>query len=161
MKKIILLFSLLGIVALQSCTEEVDNDTISEVFEVETSFNSSNDYARVINLSPAIFNSDVVLVYRLSGVYQGADVWKLLPESFYFNNGTLDFGYRFDFTKFDVNVYMVGNDLQSVSTEFRNNQVLRIVIVPGSFSKSVDVTNYNEVMAALEVKEKDIQKVEF
>ncbi|GIZ09818.1 hypothetical protein [Flavobacterium sp. UMI-01] len=161
MKKILLLFSLLGIVALQSCTDEVDNDTISEVFEREVSFTSANNYSNVINLTPAIFSSDVVLVYRLSGVYQGADVWKLLPESFYFNNGTLDFGYRYDFTKYDVNIYMVGNDLQSVSNEFRMGQVFRIVIVPASFSTSVDVSNYNEVISALNVKENEIKKVEF
>ena len=167
MKKIILLFSLLGIFTIQSCTVQddrtvyADNDTISEVFEVVTSFNSSNTYAKVINLNPAIYSSDVVLVYRLNGTFQGSDVWKLMPESFYFSNGSLDFGYRYDFTKYSINVYMVGNDLQSVSTNFRLNQVLRIVIIPGSFSTSIDKSNYNEVIAALNIKEKDIQKVDF
>jgi hypothetical protein len=167
MKKIILLFSLFGIFAIQSCTVQedraviVDNDTISEVFEIVTSFNSTNNYAKVINLSPAIYSSDVVLVYRLNGTFQGSDVWKLMPESFYLSNGTLDFGYRYDFTKYDINVYMVGNNLQNISTDFRLNQVLRIVIVPGSFSTSIDKSNYNEVIAALNIKEKDIQKVDF
>ncbi|WP_366184486.1 hypothetical protein [Flavobacterium ovatum] len=168
MKKIILLFSLLGIFAIQSCTVQedrsvsvVDNDTISEVFEVVTSFNSTNNYSKVVSLSPAIYSSDVVLMYRLNGTYQGNDVWKLMPESFYFSNGSLDFGYRYDFTKYSINVYMVGNDLGSVSTDFRLSQVLRIVIVPGSFSKSVDITNYNEVIATLNLKDKEIQKIEF
>ncbi|WPR72923.1 hypothetical protein SLW70_07330 [Flavobacterium sp. NG2] len=168
MKKIITLLAVVGLLSLQSCTvndntpvDYVDHDTISEVFEVTTSFNSTNNYSKIINLNPAIFASDVVLVYRLSGVYNGSDLWKLMPETFYFDNGTLDFGYRFDFSRYDINVYMVGNNLQSVSTAFRNNQVLRVVIVPGSFSKSINLNNYNEVIAALNVKEKDIQKIDF
>ncbi len=168
MKKIITLFAIVGLLSLQSCTvndntapDYVDQDTISEVFEVTTSFNSANGYSKIINLSPAIYASDVVLVYRLSGTYNGNDLWKLMPETFYFDNGTLDFGYRFDFTKNDINVYMVGNDLQSVSATFRNNQVLRIVIVPGSFSSSINKENYNEVIGALNIKENDIQKIEF
>lgn len=166
MKKIITLFAIVGLLSLQSCTvadsnaNYVDNDTISEVFEVTTSFNSTNDYGKIINLNPSIFSSDVVLVYRLSGVFQGNDVWKLLPESFYLSNGTLDFGYRFDFTKNDVNVYMVGNDLQTVSTDYRLNQVLRVVIVPGSFAKTIDTNNYIEVMNAIQIKDSQIQKID-
>lgn len=168
MKKIITLFAVVGLLSLQSCTvndntapDYVDYDTISEVFEVNASFNSTNGYSEIIDFSSAIYASDVVLVYRLSGVFNGNDVWTLMPETFYFDNGTLNFGYRFDFTQYDVNVYMVGNDLQSVSTEFRNNQVLRVVIVPGSFSSSINKENYNEVIAALNIKEKDIQKIDF
>ncbi|MCG9791086.1 hypothetical protein [Flavobacterium algicola] len=164
MKKIILLFSLFGILALQSCTVQDDfsndSDTISEVFEVQRTFNTSNNFGTIIELNPSIFNSDVVLVYRLSDVFEGQDVWKLVPESFYFENGTLDFGYRFDFTRNDINVYMVGNNLQNVANEFRVNQVLRIVIIPGSFSGTVDTSNYNEVISALKVQDKDIQKLE-
>ncbi|AWG23450.1 hypothetical protein FFWV33_18890 [Flavobacterium faecale] len=163
MKKIITLFAIVGLLSLQSCTvqDNLDADTISEVFEVTRSFNTSNNFSTVVDLNPSIFDSDVVLVYRLSAVFQGQDVWTLVPENFYFDNGTLDFGYRFDFTRNDINVYMVGNNLQSVSTDFRVNQVLRIVIVPGNFSIAVDKNNYNEVIAALNVKEKDIQKIEF
>jgi hypothetical protein len=166
MKKIFTLLAVAGLFSLQSCTvvddtDDVDNDTISEVFEVTASFNSSNNYSRFIQLDPAIFASDVVLVYRLSGVSQGKDVWKLLPETYYFNDGTRDFGYNFDYTRTDVNVFMVGNDLQSVSTDFRLNQVLRIVIVPASFSTSIDKNNIEAVMSALKVNENQIQKIDF
>jgi hypothetical protein len=60
-----------------------------------------------------------------------------ITETYYFNNGTLDFGYRFDYTNRDVDIYMVGNDLQSVSQNYRLNQVIRIVIVP-AFTKSIN-----------------------
>lgn len=167
MKKIILLFSLVGMFGLQSCTVQedqgvfVDNDTYSEVIERNISFNTTNDYSAVVDLIPAIPNSDVVLVYRLNGIFEGDDVWKLVPESFYFDNGNLDFGYRFDFTRKDVKIYMVGNNLQSVATKYRLNQVFRIVLVPASFATDIDKSNYIEVISALNINEKDIQKIEF
>lgn len=166
MKKIITLLAVFGILTFQSCTVTdnapiEDNDTISEVFEVTTSFNSTNNYSKLVTFNPIIYSSDVVLVYRLSGISQGNDVWKLLPETRYFSDGTLDFGYNFDFTKRDVNIYMVGNDLQSVPIDFRLNQVLRIVIVPGSFSSALNKNNYNEVMTALKINENQVQTVNF
>jgi hypothetical protein len=152
--------------SLQSCTVSdntsyADNDTISEVFEVTTSFNSTNNYSKVVNFTPAIYSSDVVLVYRLSGIYQGQDLWKLMPETFYFSDGTMNFGYNFDFRKSDVNIYMVGNNLQTVADQYRVNQVLRIVIVPGRFVSSLNPNNYNAVISALNINENQIQKINF
>jgi hypothetical protein len=166
MNKIITFLAVLGIFSLQSCTVNdntpiVDNDTISEVFEVTTSFNSTNNYSKLVALNPSIYSSDVVLVYRLSGTYQGRDVWKLLPETHYFNDGTIDFGYNFDFTRNDVNIYLIGNNLQTVSDQYRVNQVLRIVIVPGAFSADLKTSNYADVMARLNINESQIQSVRF
>jgi hypothetical protein len=114
-----------------------------------------------VALNPSIYSSDVVLVYRLSGTYQGRDVWKLLPETHYFNDGTIDFGYNFDFTRNDVNIYLIGNNLQTVSDQYRVNQVLRIVIVPGAFSADLKTSNYADVMARLNINESQIQSVRF
>ena len=166
MKKIITFLAVLGMFGLQSCTtttesNNIDNDTISEVFEITTSFNSTNNYAKLVPLTPAIFTSDVVLVYRLSAVVNGVDVWKLLPETFFFTDGKMNFGYNYDFTKNDVNIYMVGNDLASVTTQYRVNQVLRIVIVPGRFVTSIDKNNFQAVVSALNVNENQIQKISF
>lgn len=141
MKKITLLFAFIGMISLQSCTvnevrdNTVDNDTISEVYEVTRSFSSGNNFSSLVTLPHVIYSSDMVLVYRLSGVVSGTDVWKLQPETYYFPDGTLDFGYDFDFTQYDVNLFMHGFDLAGVSPNYRTNQVFRIVIVPGYFAK--------------------------
>jgi hypothetical protein len=166
MKKIITLLALVGMFSLQSCTTTtdsnyIDNDTISEVFEVTTSFNSTNNYSKIVTLNPPIYTSDVVLVYRLAGVYQGQDLWKLMPETHYFNDGTMDFGYDFDFTINDVNIFMVGNDLLTVTDAYRLNQVLRIVIVPGRFASSINKNNYESVISVLNINENQIQKINF
>lgn len=164
MKKIITLLAVVGMFSLQGCTTTtdpnfVDKDTISEVFEVTTSFNAANNYSKVVALNPPIFTSDVILVYRLAGIYQGKDVWKLLPETRFFSDGTMDFGYDFDFTVNDVNIFMVGNDLLTVTNDFRLNQVLRIVIVPARFANTLKSTNYFSVISALKINENQIQKI--
>jgi hypothetical protein len=71
----------------------------------------------------------------------------------------MDFGYKFDYSNRDVDVYMIGSDLQSVTAEFRYNQVLRIVIVPASYAKTINKSSYADVITALNIKENEIQKM--
>ena len=149
-----------------SCSSDssstVATDTISEVFEVKNvSFTSSNSFSTFVNLNPSIYSSYVILVYRLSGTYQCKSVWKLIPESYYFNDGTFDFGYNFDFTQDDIKIYMNGNNLGTVANSFRFNQVFRIVIVPGSFSQTLNKNNLEDVLKALNRDENSIQKINF
>jgi hypothetical protein len=168
MRKISTLFAVIGMILISSCEGpqgppgfDGQDGLIAEVFEVTTSFNSANNFSKVVVLTPTIFASDVVLVYRLVNVFQGQDVWKLLPDTYYFNDGTRDFSYDFDFTISDVNIYMVGNNLETVADQFRLNQVLRIVIVPGSFSAAINKNSYTDVMAALNMKESQVQNINF
>jgi hypothetical protein len=164
MKKIITLLAIAGLFVLQGCTKsaifEITPIARNEVFEVTTSFNSNNNYGRLVTLNPPIYSSDVVLTYRLSSSNSQGDVWELLPETYYFGNGALDFGYKFDYTNRDVDIYMIGSDLQSVTAEYRYNQVLRIVIVPGSYAKTINKSSYSDVTTALNVKDSQIQKID-
>lgn len=163
MKNFYTLLVALSFLLFQSCTiedntEYIDNDTISEDFEITTSFNTANGFSKLVSLNPAIFNSDVVLVYRLSGVTtQGNDIWKLLPEMYFYNDGTLDFGYKFDFTKNDVRIFMFGNELETVVSDYKTNQVFRIVIVPAYFSNTIDIANIDNVLSALKINKAEIQ----
>ena len=168
MKKIITLLVVVGLLSLQGCTTSgsleiipnVPTTTVSEVFEVTTSFNSSNNYSRLITLNPRIYSSDTVLAYRLTGsTPQGTDIWKLLPETHYFSDGILDFGYDFNYTNYDVEIYMIGSDLQTVSNQYRFNQVIRIVIVPASLATTIDKNNLDSVMSTLKMNNTQIQKI--
>jgi hypothetical protein len=175
MKRITLLLVFIGMITLQSCTVNdvqpvpVDNDTISEVFEINRSFTSSNGYSETFFFPRAIYTSDMVLVYRLSGVSQGNDVWKLQPENYYFPDGTLDYGYNFDFTINDVDLFMVGNNLSTVPSQFRLSQIFRVVVVPGFFGKNaingkltnntVDFKDYNAVIKAFNINESNIKNL--
>ena len=167
MKRITLLIAFIGMITLQGCSVNespqnvVDNDTISEVFEFSNVDFVPNDYSVILDYPHDIYASDMVLVYRLSGVFQGEDIWKLQPESFFFDDGTLDFQYGFNFTRFDTEVYMEGFDLVTVSDSYRLNQIFRVVIVPGYFGNksTLNYKDYNAVMKALNIDESKVQKI--
>jgi hypothetical protein len=167
MKKITLILAFIGMITLQSCTVNedngngIDNDTIGEVFEYTNVNFLPNDYTVVLEYPHSIFTSDMVLVYRLFGSFQGEDIWKPLPETYYFGDGTLDLRYDFDFTRFDAQVYMEGFDLAGVSSSYRLNQILRVVVIPAAFGKNstVNLNDYNAVVSAFNIDESKIIKV--
>ena len=110
MKNFITLLAVVGMFSFQSCTtttdvNPIDNDTISTVFEVTTSFNTANNFSRLTTFSTPIYSSDMVLVYHLYDVVNGNDVWRLMPQNYYIA-GSGDLYYNFDFTKFDVNIFL-------------------------------------------------------
>jgi hypothetical protein len=156
MKKITLLFVFIGMITLQSCTvnevrDDYDNDTISEVFEYSNvNFVGSNGYSALLTFPHATYTSDMVLVYRLADYGSAGDVWKLLPETYYFNDGTLDFGYDNDFTRYDAQVNLFGYDLPNLSNAYKLNQVIRVVVIPAYFGNKsaagkLDFEDYNSV----------------
>jgi hypothetical protein len=168
MKKITIVLAFIGMITLQSCTVNedtgngIDNDTIGEVFEYTNVNFLPNSYMVVLNFPHTIYSSDMVLVYRLSDVFQGEDVWKLLPETYYFNDGTLDFRYDYNFTRYDAEVYMEGYDLGGLSSGVRLNQVLRVVVIPAAFGKngSIDYNDYKSVINAYNIDESKIIKMQ-
>lgn len=168
MNKITLVLAFIGMITLNSCTinedNTPDNDTISEVIEYTNVNFQPNSYSVVLNFPHSIFASDMVLVYRLSGVFQGQDVWKLLPESYFFDDGTLDFRFANDFTRFDAEVRLEGFDLAGLNANIRLNQVLRVVIIPGYFgnksAKLVDFKDYNATIKAFNIDETKVQRIE-
>lgn len=166
MKKIITILAVIGMFGFQSCTTSdpyVDNDTISTVFENEVPYNftSSNTYKVKFIFPSTIISSDMVLVYRLTGTSNGNDLWEFLPETHYFSDGTRNFGYNFDFTRNDVQIYLEGNDLGTLDAAYRLNQIFRIVVVPADLVYAVDKNNYSEVMNVLKIKENQIQNINF
>lgn len=163
MKKIITILAVIGMFSFQSCTTNTDNDTISEVFELKNvnfAYNATDGYTIYQKLTPNIYSSDVVLIYRLTDVIDSnTPVWQLIPRTLFLSQGELD--YDFDFSKEDFTIYAGGNYNLSTTPQYLNNQTFRIVIVPGSFSASIDKNNYPAVMAALKINENQVQKINF
>jgi hypothetical protein len=166
MKRIILLLAIVGTFAFQGCSgpEGPQGATgfsaEAEVFEVTASFSASNNFESLVTLNPAILNSDMVLVYRLFDVVNGADVWRSLPQTVYLPQGELD--YNFDFTKYDINIFLDSNfDLTTLSASWAQSQVFRVVIIPGYLtnknSKTIDFNDYNAVVKAFNIKENQIK----
>lgn len=169
MKKITFILAFIGMIGLQSCTvnevndDAIDNDTISEVLEVTTSFSSSNNFSRLVTINPPIYASDMILVYHLYDVQNGADVWRLMPQTYYFDGGC-ELDYNFDFTRYDVSLFMDANfDMNTLSSAWTQNQTFRIVIVPGYFSgktsSAVDFSDYNATLKAFNIDASKVRKI--
>lgn len=166
MKKITLFLVFIGMMTLQSCevTEVYDapivNTPRTEVFEVTTSFSSSNNFSSLVVFDPPIFNSDSVLIYHLYDVVNGQDVWKLMPQTYYFNDGG-SLNYNFDYTKFDAKIYLSANfNLKTLDASWTKNQTFRIVIVPNGYAKTMNKNDINSVLSALNVSKGEIKKID-
>lgn len=102
-------------------------------------------------------------MYRLFDVINGQDLWRQLPQAVYLTQGELD--YNFDFTRNDINLFLESNfDLATLGANWTQNQVFRVVIVPGYFSnknnKTVDFNDYNAVVKAFNIKDNQIKTIQ-
>ena len=172
MKKITLLLVFIGMITLQSCTvneeqDNVDNDTISEVFElrnVNFSYNSSTGgYFIYRNLNPQIYASDNILIYRMSDVIDSnTPVWQLIPRTLYLSGGD-ELDYDYDFSREDFTIYANGTYNLSETPEYIFNQTFRIVIIPGYFSNrsdvQVDFNDYNAVIETFGINPNNIKNL--
>ena len=78
------------------------------------------------------------------------------------DEGTIQ--YVYNHTAGDVEVLIDGNfDLSNLDSFFVENQTFRIVVLPSdTFAEDtgINVSSYNAVMNALDLKESDVKKVE-
>ena len=54
---------------------------------------------------------------------------------------------------------MEGNNLSTVNSNFRVNQIFRIVVIPGQFGNKINNNNIKDVMNTINVSEKDVVKL--
>jgi len=176
MKKILTLFAVVGLMAFSSCTgsdgpvgpqgEPGQDGLIAEVFELKN-INFVNDggvYTIHQNLNPLIFDSDVLLIYRLEGTINATTpIWKQIPRTVFTDAG--EFDYDFDFSKQDFSIYAVGTYNLALTPQFINNQTFRIVIIPGAFSttgKSLnkpDYSDYNAVIKQFNIDDSNVRRL--
>ncbi|HEU4788422.1 MAG TPA: hypothetical protein VFS71_01950 [Flavobacterium sp.] len=175
MKKIITLLAVIGMFGFQGCTgpegppgipgQDGADGLLGVVYENTSAnyynFTANNNFKVRFNfpVNATLYDSDVVLVYRLGGVDNGKAVWEFLPETRYFDDGTRDFSFNFNFTYNYVDIYLSGNDLGTVPSEFSMQQIFRIVVVPADFAASVNKASYLDVVSKLNIKESQIQQI--
>lgn len=173
MKKILTLFAVVGLIVFSSCEGpegppgKDGGIFTAEVIEVNGyNFNTSNGYRKRYDFKPEIFPGDMVLVYRLVAVENGVKVWNALPETSYYDNGDVHFNYQFEFSRFDVDIFINGSNFNTIPSGLLSNQTFRIVVVPGdgvnlTSKKSINLNDYNAVIKAYDINESQIQKVNF
>ncbi len=124
------------------------------VFEVEADLNAGNNFEYFVEIPSEIevFESDVIMVYRLMGVFEGNDIWEPLPQTIFRDSGILLYG--FDYTLFDVRLFLDGTaDFTRLSPEDTDNQIFRIAVIPADFAKDIDVKKMSKVMEALQIED--------
>ena len=170
MKKIITILAVIGMFSLSGCTGPEgppgvpgDDGLIGSVIEIKNVnfFNDPVDgFILYHKFAKTIYDSDVVLVYRLSGTINSTTpIWQPIPRTLFLAQGELD--YDFDFSKQDVTIYAGGTYNLALTPQYINNQTFRIVIVPADFVFTVNKNDYSAVMSALNIKENQIQNINF
>ncbi len=175
MKNILLFLALSSTILFTSCEGEPGPPgepgglVYAQVFEVSPNF-SYNDYPEntystsFYSFPFEVYESDVVLVYRLAGqdntVNPPADVWTQLPQNVFYNDGTGDFfQYNFNNTFFDIQFSIEGNfDLTNIDTADISNQIFRIAVVPSEFAKTNP--SMKEILEVMQIDGSQIEKIE-
>jgi len=125
---------------------------IGSIFEVEADFTPDGyEYSVDIPASIEVFDTDIVMAYVLTEVLDGVDIWEPLPQTLFFGNEILLYGY--DYTFSDVRFFLDGTiDLNSLDALYTDNILFRVAVIPADFAASIDVSNINEVMDAIQLK---------
>ena len=166
MKKITILFAFLAF-SLTSCSSDEPGpmgppgepginilgqtfgDLTSRSFDYDADFNLYTHFLE-IPADVEVFESDAILAYRLE-VIDDVETWNLLPKTIFLNDGRM-IQYSFNHTDEDIEVLINGNfDLLELDDLYTQNQFFKFVVVPSDFvnQSGIDVTNYKEVMQAL------------
>lgn len=129
----------------------------SSAFEIVIDFNNANDFEYIESYGFTVLPSDVTLVYILWDTINGQDIWRLMPQTVYFDDDT-NLVYNFDFTQDDVRFFLDGttnfNTLDDVWTQ---DQVFRVVVVPADNVDGIDVSDINAVMNLIDIQSIDLR----
>jgi hypothetical protein len=119
---------------------------VSSAFEIVVDFNIDNDFEFIEGYGFEVFPSDVTLVYILWDTLDGQDIWRLMPQNVYFDDGSF-LTYNFDFTQEDVRFFLDGTtDLPTLDDVWTQDQVFRVVVVPADNVDGLDTSNLNLIM---------------
>lgn len=134
----------------------------ADVYEIEGNFTSENEYRFGYTFpGNGIYSSDAVLVYILWEQADGEDVWRLLPQTVVTDNNGMII-YNADYTKADVQVFLEFTiDASDLNTSETDNQVFKIVVVPGDYAaiNSVDKTDINTILDNPDINVDIMEKV--
>lgn len=129
---------------------------IGTIFEVEADFTADNGYEYLVDipLEIEVFDTDVVMAYILTGVDNDIDIWEPLPQTLFFGNDILLYG--FDHTVSDVRFFLDGTiDFETLDPLFTDDIIYRVAVIPAAFAEKINVLNIDEVMNAMKIENVD------
>jgi len=175
MKKIFILFAVVGLVAFSSCEgpegpegpEGIPGQSVNRVYElvnVDFGQNAEDGYNISGTINPLLTDASTVLIYRLVGTIDAqTPVWQLIPVEISLTNNRNVY-YDYDFSKEDYKIYVRGNyDLETTAADFLDDQTFRLVFIPGSFiNKSVnkpDYSDYYKVIKEYNIDDSNVKRL--
>ena len=142
---------------------------LGTIFEIEGDFTQANEYSFRFEFpnSFKMYDTDIVLVYMLWETIEyndgtSDDVWRLMPQTRIFssNNGTELLQYNFDYTFYDVSIFLEGDlDFTTLLPGDLEKQVFRIVVLPADFVAQANTNNYNALIESPELNLKSMERI--
>ena len=126
---------------------------LAQIFEVQVDFTAANGYQVLVEFPATIevFDTDIVVAYILDAIDNGTDIWEPLPQTLFLGSDILLYGY--DHTYFDINFFIDGTvDLATLDPIYTDGLIFRVGIIPADFAVNLDLTDMNQVMAALQIE---------
>ena len=124
------------------------------MFEAEVDFLADNGFEELV-LFPdniEVFDTDVVVAYILTDVVDGLDVWEPLPQTLFFGNEILLYG--FNYTVGDILFFLDGTvNFNNLPSDRTDNIIFRIAILPADMAEDVNLSSFDSVMSAVQNKE--------
>lgn len=174
MKRFTAILSLIVLMAFQACEGPVGPQgpmgpqgedglyVVGQTFEVEITFNEANDYGEVFEFTnEPLVDGDALLVYMLeaSPLDNTQFAWRLLPQTFYLDQGILV--YNFDYTVNDFSIFLDNSpiDFATLDPYYTDNVLFRVVVVPSDLTSRIDYTNYDAVTEMLGITDDDFVRI--
>jgi len=127
---------------------------LGQIFEAQVDFNTGNNFEAYVEFPSNIevFDTDVVIAYVLVGNDNGVDIWEPLPQTLFFDEGILLYGFNHTFA--DIVFFMDGTvSLQNLLPELTQDIIFRVAILPADAAQNLDLNNLENVMNSFKNKE--------
>lgn len=127
---------------------------LGQIFEAQVNFNAGDNYEVFVDIPNQIevFDTDIIMAYILVGEFEGRDIWEPLPQTLFFEDETLLYG--FNYTTLDVSFFLDGTvDFDNLPSEFTQNIIFRVAVLPADAVQGMDLSNMENVLNAMENKD--------
>jgi hypothetical protein len=161
MKKILILFSAIGMLSLTGCNNDddvmVDNTAIvplNESFIIGSITFTNSESTYRYNLNPAIDNADTVLMYRKTSRQGEQDSWEPIPVNYKFDDGA-ELDYNFAFSSTNISIFLDADFDLASEPGFSSGQIFKVVILRNydNSANKINLRDYNAVVRAFNVVE--------
>lgn len=129
---------------------------LGQIFEVQVDFEANQDFSVFVDVPTSIevFDTDIMVGYILTDVVDGIDVWEPLPQTLFFGDEILLYG--FNFTVGDVELFLDGTvNFSDLGSDFTDDVVFRIAVLPADAAAAVDLNtlSMDDLMGSMNKQE--------